>query len=155
MYLETIDRFSELAEKKARLVNDNPISFFIGAMMAGTYVGMGILLIFSLGGQVDTSVRPIVMGVSFGIALTLVVFAGSELFTGLIMTMAFGWLRNKVGLGDVFYALGFCWLGTYRQFVRCWWWRCIIRCQCRFTKRSGEFQNEPFSHRAVLPCNSL
>ena len=112
MYLETIDRFSDLAEKKAGLVNDNPFSFFVGAMMAGAYVGMGILLIFSLGGQVDTSVRPIVMGVSFGIALTLVVFAGSELFTGLIMTMAFGWLRNKVGLGDVFYALGFCWLGN-------------------------------------------
>ncbi len=112
MYLETIDRFSELAEKKARLVNDNPISFFIGAMMAGTYVGMGILLIFSLGGQVDPSVRPIVMGVTFGIALTLVVFAGSELFTGLIMTMTFGWLRNKVCLSDVFYAWGLCWLGN-------------------------------------------
>ena len=35
MYLETIDRFSDLAEKKAGLVNDNPFSFFVGAMMAG------------------------------------------------------------------------------------------------------------------------
>jgi len=33
MYLETIDRFSDLAEKKAGLVNDNPFSFFVGAMV--------------------------------------------------------------------------------------------------------------------------
>lgn len=50
--------------------------------MAGAYVGLGIILIFTLGNLLDPSVRPLVMGATFGIALTLVIIAGSELFTG-------------------------------------------------------------------------
>ena len=44
--------------------------------------GLGIILIFTLGNLLDPSVRPLVMGATFGIALTLVIIAGSELFTG-------------------------------------------------------------------------
>ena len=51
-------------------------------MVAGAYVGLGIILIFCLGTNVDPSIRPIVMGASFGIALTQVIFAGPDLFTG-------------------------------------------------------------------------
>jgi len=39
---------------------------------------------------------PMVQGAVFGIALTLVVFAGAELFTGNNMTMLIGWLRGGV-----------------------------------------------------------
>jgi nitrite transporter NirC len=38
----------------------------------------------------------LVQGAVFGIALTLVVFAGAELFTGNNMTMLIGWLRGGV-----------------------------------------------------------
>ena len=51
MYLETIDGFAELAKEKSDLLKNNPLSFYIGALMAGAYVGMGILLIFTLGGS--------------------------------------------------------------------------------------------------------
>ena len=39
---------------------------------------------------VDPSVRPLVMGATFGIALTLVIIAGSELFTGHTMFLTLG-----------------------------------------------------------------
>lgn len=42
------------------------------------------------------------MGASFGIALTLVVFAGTELFTGHTMYMTHGLLTGQSGLGDLF-----------------------------------------------------
>lgn len=58
--------------------------------MAGAYVGLGIILIFTLGNLLDPSVRPLVMGATFGIALTLVIIAGSELFTGHTMFLTFG-----------------------------------------------------------------
>jgi nitrite transporter NirC len=51
----------------------------------GIYLGFGIALIFSVGGPLAAAGSPLVklmMGASFGIALTLVIFAGSELFTG-------------------------------------------------------------------------
>ncbi|HIN91417.1 MAG TPA: nitrite transporter NirC [Alphaproteobacteria bacterium] len=112
MYLETIDLFADMARKKVNLLEDHPLSFYIGALMAGAYVGMGILLIFTLGGSVDPSIRPLVMGTTFGIALILVVFAGSELFTGHTMYMTLGWLRGVIGSNDLFKAWGASWLGN-------------------------------------------
>ncbi len=45
-----------------------------------------------------SSIRPVVMGASFGIALTLVIFAGSDLFTGHTMFMTHGWLQGRSSL---------------------------------------------------------
>ncbi len=112
MYTDTLDHFAGVAEKKAGLLKNNPASFFIGAMMAGAYVGLGIILIFTLGAFVDPSVRKLVMGGAFGIALTLVVFAGSELFTGHTMFMSIGWLRGKSNGKDLAGSWTMTWLGN-------------------------------------------
>jgi hypothetical protein len=87
--------FAEAAVRKAEAMRDNPLGFTIAAAFAGAYVGAGILLIFSVGQPLDPAWRPLVMGASFGIALTLVVFAGSELFTGHTLTMTIGRLDGK------------------------------------------------------------
>ncbi len=112
MYLDTLDHFAGVAEKKAALLKRRPTSFFVGAMMAGADVGLGIILIFSIGAFVDPSVRKLVMGGTFGIALTLVVFAGSELFTGHTMFMTLGWLRKRTNLKDLAAAWSMSWLGN-------------------------------------------
>lgn len=91
----TIDLFAETAAAKAKALKRNPLGFFIGSMMAGVYVGFGIILIFILGDAAQPAYRKLIMGVAFGIALTLVVIAGSELFTGHTMYMPLGWLRKK------------------------------------------------------------
>jgi nitrite transporter NirC len=96
MYHDTIDYFVAQAEKKAALLDTHPLAFFIGALMAGGYIGLGIILILSVGGTVDPGYQKLVMGLSFGVALTLVVFAGSELFTGYTMYMTFGWLQRRL-----------------------------------------------------------
>ena len=112
MYLDTLDNFAGVAEKKANLLKSSPSSFFVGSMMAGAYVGLGIILIFTLGAFVDPSIRKLVMGGTFGIALTLVVFAGSELFTGHTMIMTIGWLRGKTNGKDLTGAWATSWLGN-------------------------------------------
>lgn len=66
-------------------MNNNLLRYMVSAMLAGAYVGIGIVLIFKLGAPLAAAGSPfqsLVMGAAFGIALTLVVFAGSELFTG-------------------------------------------------------------------------
>lgn len=112
MYSETIDRFGGVAEAKAEQVRSRPLAFFISAMMAGAYVGMGILLIFTLGNDIDPAWRKLVMGTSFGIALTLVVFAGSDLFTGLTMYMTQGLLTRRVQLRDLLATWAMSWVGN-------------------------------------------
>jgi len=106
MFLETVDQFATVATAKAAFVRRSPLGFWISSMMAGAYVGLGIILIFCVGANVDPSIRPVVMGASFGIALTLVIFAGSDLFTGHTMFMTFGWLRGRTSLRNLAASLG-------------------------------------------------
>lgn len=109
---ESVLAFARLARTKADSLADNPLGFGVAAMMAGAYVGMGILLIFSVGQPADPSIRNLVMGASFGIALTLVVFAGSELFTGHTMYMTFGRLARTVSTTELFRCWGATWFGN-------------------------------------------
>lgn len=108
----TVRIFAETARAKAAFLRNDWMAFSVAAMMAGAYVGMGILLIFSVGQGVDPSVRPIVMGLSFGIALTLVIFAGSELFTGHTMYMTQGRLVGSVTTGELVKCWSASWLGN-------------------------------------------
>ena len=112
MFLETVDQFATVAIAKAGFLRRSPLGFWLSAMMAGAYVGLGIILIFCVGANVDPSIRPIVMGASFGIALTLVIFAGSDLFTGHTMFMTFGWLRGRTSLRDLAACWGASWAGN-------------------------------------------
>ena len=109
MYQTTIDHFANLARKKADVLSGNPLAFFLASMMAGAYVGIGVILILSVGATLDPAWQKLIMGVSFGIALTLVVFAGSELFTGHTMYMVFGKLKGTTTWGD----LGKVWAGSW------------------------------------------
>ena len=109
MFLETVDQFAGVAAAKAAFLRRSPLGFWISAMMAGAYIGLGVILIFSVGNSVDAGIRPVVMGVSFGIALTLVIFAGSDLFNAHTMFMTFGWLRGRTAMREVLT----CWIGSW------------------------------------------
>ena len=121
MYLDTLDSFAAVAEKKAAVIRSHPLPFFVSAMMAGAYVGLGIILIFSVGATIDPAWKRLVMGASFGIALTLVIFAGSELFTGHTMFMTIGRLRQRISTGDLAASWGLSWLGNLAGAVALAW----------------------------------
>jgi nitrite transporter NirC len=112
MYSDTIDLFAETAAKKARAIAANPVGFLIAAILAGAYIGLGILAIFSIGQGLDGGIRPLAMGLTFALALTLVVFAGAELFTGHTMIMTLGLLRGKTSAGSLASAWAMTWLGN-------------------------------------------
>ena len=96
---QTVSKIIEAAISKAELVNYNPLKYFILAMMAGVYVGFGVMLVFSIAAPFHAVGSPAVkllMGASFAVALSLVIFASSELFTGNNMVMTIGSLSRKV-----------------------------------------------------------
>lgn len=84
----------------------------IASMLAGAYVGIGIILIFTLGAEVTPELRKLVMGGTFGIALTLVVIAGAELFTGHTLFMALRRYRGIGTLRDIGASWGMTWIGS-------------------------------------------
>jgi nitrite transporter NirC len=98
----TIETFTGVAIAKEEMIRNKFGQYWVLSMLAGMYIGFGILLIFTVGAQFasvgSVSVK-IIMGLSFGIALTLVVFAGAELFTGNNMVMLIGCLNGKTSWG--------------------------------------------------------
>ena len=110
-----------LAAAKVQAMRNNPAGFLIASAMAGAYVGIGIVLIFTIGQTVDPAIRSLVMGASFGVALTLVVFAGSELFTGHTMIMTIGLLRGTSGLSGLCASWILTWTGNLAGSVLLAW----------------------------------
>ena len=90
-YSDLINLTSKAGVNKVKLLKGSPFRYLLLSLMAGFFVGLGIFLITTVGGALSGSVSTkIVMGISFGIALSLVIMVGSELFTGnnYIMTVA-------------------------------------------------------------------
>jgi nitrite transporter NirC len=112
MYADTIDAFAKVADRKLAALRRSPAGFFVASMLAGAYVGLGIILIFSIGSQVPPDFQKLVMGATFGIALTLVVIAGAELFTGHTMFMALRAFSGRGTLGDIAASWGMTWAGN-------------------------------------------
>ncbi|SHI20639.1 formate/nitrite transporter family protein [Clostridium intestinale] len=103
MFSEEINKVAQAAKAKSNLLKSGKVKYLLSSMLAGLYVGLGIMLIFSIGGILASAESPftkIVMGLSFGVALSLVIMAGSELFTGNNFIMMIGSLKKTVTLVD-------------------------------------------------------
>jgi nitrite transporter NirC len=100
---EALDDCAALARTKADDVRRLP-RYLLSAAFAGAWVGIGIVLIVSLGGPLAAAHSPalkLVLGAAFGVALILVVFAGAELFTGNNMFMLQGLVGGTVGVVEL------------------------------------------------------
>lgn len=110
-----IDSLAEASAAKLDLLDRSWGRYFVSSMMAGVYVGIGVILILSVGAPLYAAGSPalrLAMGASFGVALTLVIFAGSELFTGNNMIMTVGCLRGRIGVRGALRASAICYAGN-------------------------------------------
>jgi nitrite transporter NirC len=112
MYSSAVDSFADIGVQKVKALNNNLIAFLIGAAMAGAYVGFGGIVMFSVGGHLGPEWARLIMGAVFASALTIIIFAGGELFTGAVMFMSFAALRNKVRVSEVLSVWAACWIGN-------------------------------------------
>lgn len=112
MHKSVTRQFSDIAVQKIDYFKRNPLGFFISTMMAGAYVGIGVILILTLGNEAEPAARKLIMGCFFGITLTLIVFAGAELFSGHTMYMTFGYFYRKIGVFTIIKDWIICWYGN-------------------------------------------
>ena len=81
-----------------------PAGYLRSSVLAGAYVGIAVVLLVSVSAPLAAAGSPatkLVQGAVFGLALTLVVFAGAELFTGNVMVMAHGISRQATAWRSV------------------------------------------------------
>jgi nitrite transporter NirC len=78
-----------------------PDRYLLSSALAGAYVGVGVVLLMAVTGPLLVAASPmtkLVQGLVFGVALTVVIFAGSELATGCMMTMVQGLASRRTGV---------------------------------------------------------
>ncbi len=115
MYTETVNALADQAVAKLAHQRRSLVSHFVRSMLAGMYVGAAIVLIFTVGGLLSKAApgtERILMGVCFGGALTIVVFAGSELFTGSNLVLTLGVFTGKSSWRDLIANWVWTWIGN-------------------------------------------
>ena len=101
------------AEKKINFYKQEKASFFVSSMMSGFFVGICMIAINVIAGALGGfSGIKIVQGVTFAAALSFVIFAGADLFTGNIFIMTAGVMQKSVKSSDAVLLCAFCYIGN-------------------------------------------
>ncbi|WP_295778178.1 formate/nitrite transporter family protein [uncultured Microbacterium sp.] len=96
---ETLQVQADAAVHKAEGLR-SPGRFTVSGMLAGAYIGIGVVLMVATAGPLlaaGDGLAKLVSGLVFGVALTLVVFAGADLLTSAMMILPQGALMGAVG----------------------------------------------------------
>lgn len=110
MYEEELEAVCVSAQAKTKLLKEQPARYMVAALLGGFFVGVGVMVIGVLAGLLaGQPYMKMAMGFAFSAALSLVIFAGGELFTGNNMVMAIGSYQKKV----TYRATGQVWIACY------------------------------------------
>ena len=86
----------------------------MASLLGGAYLGVGILLTYTISGFLgDWPARHIIMGASFGVALSLVIICGAEMFTGNAFVLYNGLRRKLISVRDVLCLWAVCYGGNW------------------------------------------
>lgn len=100
----TIGVLADTAVSKVTLLKTSKSRYLTTTMMAGFFVGLGVILMTTIGGLLEPANfagTKVITGIAFGIALSLVLMAGADLFTGNNMIMPIGALTKKTTWYDM------------------------------------------------------
>ena len=95
---ETIFAVNAMAEKKVHMMKHTPFNYFLQTIFGGLFIGFGIMLMVTIGGLLDpagVASMKITQGLAFSVALSMVMLAGANLFTGDNLVLTVGTLSKK------------------------------------------------------------
>ncbi len=116
MFRDEFNSVCNAAKGKMALLNNNPAGYFMSAMVAGAFITLGGFVTFTLGSILTAAgctITKVIMAFSFASALSLVVMAGAELFTGNNFVMAAASFKKEVSWLDTLKLWVVCYLGNF------------------------------------------
>ncbi|MDY4575717.1 MAG: formate/nitrite transporter family protein [Intestinibacter sp.] len=116
MSSDTVNLLTKKSRAKIDLLNQSRLKYLVSAMFAGIYVGIGVILVFTIGGmlyQVHSPMTKVAVGLSFSVALSLILILGNELFTSNNMVMTVGAMAGEASKRDTLKVLGYSYLGNF------------------------------------------
>lgn len=105
MNKSALDLVIELAKKKKGYLETSLLQYLIRAALSGVYIGFGIMMSYRLGESFYDAHSPatsLISSIFFGLALVLIIYGGSELFTGNTMTFTISTLKKETTWKDTF-----------------------------------------------------
>ena len=115
MYNDEVNSMAHSAKKKVKMLNSSIGQYGVSNILGGLYVCFGTILAYGVGSmmyQGGATTYKIGMGLTFGIALCLVIFAGADLFTSNTMTLTVGGLQKETTFIDGIKICTFSWFGN-------------------------------------------
>ena len=156
MPFDDVKKFSNAAVAKATLLREHPGKYFIRAVMAGFFIAVAMIysnVVNSLFADTSAAWGKFLGGLVFSIAVLLIVFIGSELFTGNNLIMAFGAYDRAVSWGQTVKV----WIVSYiGNFVGCFVFAGYLGSGRHFRRPglSGRDYRRKAFHRAGERCFS-
>lgn len=123
MFKDEFQAVCNAGAAKSNLLKKNPLGYFVSAMVAGMFISFGSFIAFTLGQLISAgesaSWTKLAQGFAFAAALSLVVMAGAELFTGNNLVMTAASIRKSVSWADTVKLWVVCWIGNLVGSVLC------------------------------------
>lgn len=115
MYKDIISGLTNSANTKKNLLEGSLFKYMVASILAGFFIGMGMLIMTlsaSIFSPLPIPIVKFINGFVFSLALSFVVFAGGELFTGNVLVTTVGRLNKKIDTGTLLKILIFSYLGN-------------------------------------------
>ena len=116
MFQEEFEDVVKTGMIKNRFLKKNPLGYFISSIIAGLFIAVGGFVAFLIGSIVSVgevaSLTKVIQAITFASALSLIVMAGAELYTGNNFVMASASLRKQVPWKDTIRLWITCWIGN-------------------------------------------
>ncbi len=108
-----LEALAASAEGKLALLKRSPLGYFALSMLAGGFVALGGFVSATVGGMLaGTAFQKLLAAFAFTAALSLVIAAGCELFTGNNLVFGAALMMGRVPLGKTLLLWLVCWLGN-------------------------------------------
>jgi nitrite transporter len=116
MKTTAIELVTDLALKKKGYLKASIVQYMLRAALSGAFIGFGIMVSYRLGESFFDAQSPatsLISSIFFGMALVLIIYGGSELFTGNTMTFTISTLRKATTWKDTFQNWIACYTGNF------------------------------------------
>lgn len=116
MFTSEYEALSSAAVSKKNLFTKNPLGFLVSSMVAGMFISFGSFIAMCIGGfstAAGSDMTKFLVSFTFAAALSLVIMAGCELFTGNNLVLSAGAFKKKITWGDAVKLWIVCYLGNF------------------------------------------